>query len=57
MTADAVYAWKSRIGKVVRKLAAEFAASEPRPAAATVEDASRVSERPAPPRRSEEETR
>lgn len=30
MTSDAVYAWKSRIGKVVRKLAAEMAASEPR---------------------------
>jgi RNA polymerase sigma-70 factor (ECF subfamily) len=30
MTADAVYAWKSRIGKVVKKLAAELAASEPR---------------------------
>ena len=30
MTRDAVYAWKSRIGKVVRKLAAELEASEPR---------------------------
>lgn len=30
MTSDAVYAWKSRIGKVVRKLGAEMAASEPR---------------------------
>lgn len=30
MTPDAVYAWKSRIGKVVRKLAAELAKSEPR---------------------------
>jgi RNA polymerase sigma-70 factor (ECF subfamily) len=30
MSADAVYAWRSRIGKVVRKLAAEIAASERR---------------------------
>jgi RNA polymerase sigma-70 factor (ECF subfamily) len=30
MTSDAVYAWRSRITKVVRKLAAEQAASEPR---------------------------
>jgi hypothetical protein len=30
MTPDAVYAWKSRIGKLVRKLAAELASSEPR---------------------------
>ena len=35
MTPDAVYAWKSRIGKVVRKLAAEIAASEPRIAGTT----------------------
>lgn len=30
MTPDAVYAWKSRIGKLVRKLATELASSEPR---------------------------
>lgn len=30
MTADAVYAWKSRIAKVIRKLAADMAASEPK---------------------------
>lgn len=37
MTADAVYAWKSRIGKAVRKLGNEMAASEPRvPGAADV---------------------
>jgi DNA-directed RNA polymerase specialized sigma24 family protein len=51
MTADAVYAWKSRIGKVVRKLAVEMAASEPRlpeKACAGMSDAG------APPRRSGE---
>jgi DNA-directed RNA polymerase specialized sigma24 family protein len=53
MTADAVYAWKSRIGKVVRKLGAEMAASEPR-IAQNVED---VSDRAGSSRRSEEETR
>lgn len=36
MTSDAVYAWKSRIGKVVRKLGAEMAASEPRMSEAAV---------------------
>jgi RNA polymerase sigma-70 factor (ECF subfamily) len=57
MSADAVYAWKSRIAKVVRKLAADVAASERRAAAKApvVEDA--MSERPGPPRRSGEETR
>jgi RNA polymerase sigma-70 factor (ECF subfamily) len=39
MTADAVYAWKSRIGKVVRRLAAEIASSEPRVAGAAQKDA------------------
>ncbi len=34
MSADAVYAWRSRIGKLVRKLAAEGAASEARAAKA-----------------------
>jgi RNA polymerase sigma-70 factor (ECF subfamily) len=29
MTADAVYAWKSRVSKLARKLAAEIASSEP----------------------------
>lgn len=29
MTADAVYAWRSRIGKLARKIAREVAASEP----------------------------
>jgi len=32
MTTDAVYAWRSRIGKVVRKLLTEIAASEPKQA-------------------------
>lgn len=32
MTMDAVYAYKSRLGKLVRKLAVEIAASEPRAA-------------------------
>ena len=45
MSADAVYAWKSRISKVVRKLGAEMAASEPR-----------LSEMAESSRRSEEET-
>ncbi|MBX3186831.1 MAG: sigma-70 family RNA polymerase sigma factor [Labilithrix sp.] len=30
MSADAVYAWKSRIGKAIRRIAAELAQSEPR---------------------------
>jgi RNA polymerase sigma-70 factor (ECF subfamily) len=30
MKADAVYAWRSRLGKLARKLAAELSASEPR---------------------------
>jgi len=60
MTSDAVYAWKSRIGKVVRKLAVEMAASEPRlptraenppPGVAGLSDGTRSS------RRSDEETR
>lgn len=60
MTSDAVYAWKSRIAKVIRKLAADLAASEPRVpgqpprAAATVEG---MSESAVPSRRSNEETR
>ena len=33
MTADAVYAWRSRLAKLVRKIAAEIRASEPRVAA------------------------
>lgn len=52
MTADAVYAWKSRIGKVVRKLAAEMAASEPR----LPENAETMSESGDARRRSKEET-
>jgi RNA polymerase sigma-70 factor (ECF subfamily) len=43
LTADAVYAWKSRIGKLVRRIAAELAQSEPR-----------VSEAKGSPRRSTE---
>ena len=60
MTSDAVYAWKSRIAKVIRKLAADMAASEPRVpgqpprAASTVEG---LSESAGPSRRSNEETR
>lgn len=58
MTADAVYAWKSRIGRVVRKLAAEIAASEPRvPGAENVAAASAgVSESAGVSRRSHEES-
>jgi DNA-directed RNA polymerase specialized sigma24 family protein len=52
MTSDAVYAWKSRIGKVVRKLAVEMAASEPR----VPKKAESVSDRGDSPRRSDEET-
>lgn len=56
MTADAVYAWKSRITKVVRKLAAEMAASEPRvPGAAAARDDD-VSDDGRSPRRPVEET-
>jgi DNA-directed RNA polymerase specialized sigma24 family protein len=59
MSADAVYAWKSRIAKVVRKLAAEMAASEPRvPEAANPSAAGEVvSDGAASSRRSSEETR
>ena len=52
MTADAVYAWKSRIGKVLRKLAAEMAASEPR----LPESAEALSETADASRRANEET-
>lgn len=51
MSADAVYAWKSRLGKLVRKLAAELLESQ-RTAAAD-----RVSEDEGSRRRSREETR
>jgi RNA polymerase sigma-70 factor (ECF subfamily) len=58
MTADAVYAWKSRIGKVVRKLAAEIAASEPRVAGAenVAAGTTGVSESAGTSRRSREES-
>ena len=55
MTADAVYAWKSRIGKLVRKLASEVAASEPRAKAATSASGPGMSERAAPRRTVDEE--
>lgn len=56
MTADAVYAWRSRIGKALRKLAADMAASEPRmPGNPTVLDRG-VSDQSGSPRRSGEET-
>lgn len=48
MTADAIYAWRSRLGKLVRRLAAELTSSEPKARAA--------SENPSPPRRPDEET-
>lgn len=59
MTADAVYAWKSRISKVIRKLAAEMAASEPKVPGAPDEAARAMSESTTPTRRlpEEEETR
>jgi RNA polymerase sigma-70 factor (ECF subfamily) len=47
MTTDAVYAWKSRLGKLVRKLATEIASSDPNVP---------VSETSGSPRRSSEET-
>lgn len=47
MSADAVYAWKSRIGKLVRKIAREIAISDPRIS---------VSEPKAPARKPDEET-
>ncbi len=57
MTTDAVYGWKSRITKVVRKLAAEMAASEPRvPEAAAARDDD-VSEDGRSPRRPAKETK
>ena len=57
MSSDAVYAWKSRIAKVVRKLAADFAASEPRAAAKAAAGEGTLSEETGTSRRSEEETR
>lgn len=56
MTADAVYAWKSRIGKVLRKLAADMAASEPRLPGNSPAGDGGVSARAASTRRSGEET-
>jgi len=47
MTPDAVYAWKSRIGKITKKLAAELAESERRV----------MSEAASPPRTPDQETR
>ena len=35
MSADAIYAWRSRLGKLARKIALEIAASEPRLSAKT----------------------
>jgi RNA polymerase sigma-70 factor (ECF subfamily) len=55
MTPDAVYAWKSRIGKLLRKLAADLAASEPRTSAALATDS--VSERRDTARKTQEETK
>ena len=60
MTPDAVYAWKSRIGKVIRKLAADMAASEPRVPGTPRNPpfvGEHVSERAGSSRRSDEETR
>ena len=57
MSSDAVYAWKSRIAKVLRKLAADFAASEPRTIAKAPSSVGTLSEGAGPPRRSGEETR
>lgn len=56
MSSDAVYAWKSRITKVVRKLAADFAASETRAAAKALTGGENLSEPAGAPRRSGEET-
>lgn len=47
MSADAVYAWKSRIGKLVRRIARDIAISDP---------SISVSEAKASPRRPDEET-
>jgi len=57
MSSDAVYAWKSRIAKVVRKLAADLAASEPRTVAKAPAREGNLSEDAGPSRRSDEETR
>lgn len=61
MSPDAVYAWKSRIGKVLRKLAVDMAASEPRaiiPAdrEKTAPAGETMSDRAGSSRRSSEET-
>lgn len=52
MSSDAVYAWKSRIAKVVRKLAADLAASEPRAVAKAPPGGVGLSEDPVTSRRS-----
>ncbi len=57
MSSDAVYAWKSRIAKVVRKLAADLAASEPRTVVKAPAREENLSEDAGPSRRSDEETR
>ena len=60
MTPDAVYAWKSRIGKVIRKLEADMAASEPRVPGSPPNPQGGgecVSDRAGSPRRSDEDTR
>ncbi len=54
MTPDAAYAWKSRITKVLRRLAAEFALSEPRSAVKETSVASVVSDSKASPRKAKE---
>lgn len=57
MSLDAVYAWKSRITKVLRKLAADAAGSERRAAGDAVDMTPALSEASLPSRRRNEETR
>jgi DNA-directed RNA polymerase specialized sigma24 family protein len=55
MTPDAVYAWRSRLGKLARKLAIEIAASEPNLRGETEKNVSGVSDAATSSRRSEGE--
>jgi DNA-directed RNA polymerase specialized sigma24 family protein len=54
MSADAVYAWRSRLGKLVRKIAAEIAGSQRTKAAPAVSDAAPSPRTPRTPREEED---
>ncbi len=57
MTPDAVYAWRSRLGKLARKLAAELARSDPHLATAPTEMLSDDAQQPRRPDRNRKRNR